>query len=91
MALFYGVCGAIGPSLGGDRRGAILSPNSDTVEDDDELYDCVEAEGDDGDDVYEDLMRADVPPSAVSPQTPAVGSPFMGSPSSPLPKFLPPL
>ncbi|XP_031465117.1 proto-oncogene vav-like [Phasianus colchicus] len=36
----------------------------DTVEDDDELYDCVEAEGDDGDDIYEDLMRVEVPPSA---------------------------
>lgn len=36
----------------------------DTVEDDDDLYDCVEAEGDDGDDIYEDLMRVEVPPSA---------------------------
>ncbi|XP_021238725.1 proto-oncogene vav-like [Numida meleagris] len=36
----------------------------DTVEDDDDLYDCVEAEEDDGDDIYEDLMRVDVPPSA---------------------------
>uniref|UniRef100_A0A669QKQ3 Uncharacterized protein n=1 Tax=Phasianus colchicus TaxID=9054 RepID=A0A669QKQ3_PHACC len=37
----------------------------DTVEDDDELYDCVEAEGDDGDDIYEDLMRVEVPPVEV--------------------------
>uniref|UniRef100_A0A8V0XCL1 Vav guanine nucleotide exchange factor 1 n=1 Tax=Gallus gallus TaxID=9031 RepID=A0A8V0XCL1_CHICK len=37
----------------------------DTVEDDDDLYDCVEAEGDDGDDIYEDLMRVEVPPVEV--------------------------
>uniref|UniRef100_A0A8U8C5P3 Uncharacterized protein n=1 Tax=Geospiza parvula TaxID=87175 RepID=A0A8U8C5P3_GEOPR len=37
----------------------------DTAEEDDELYDCVEAEGDDGDDVYEDLMRVEPPPAAV--------------------------
>ncbi|PKK17138.1 vav 1 guanine nucleotide exchange factor, partial [Columba livia] len=36
----------------------------DTAEEDDELYDCVEAEGDDGDDVYEDLMRSE-PPTAT--------------------------
>uniref|UniRef100_A0A8C3ULM2 Vav guanine nucleotide exchange factor 1 n=1 Tax=Catharus ustulatus TaxID=91951 RepID=A0A8C3ULM2_CATUS len=37
----------------------------DTAEEDDELYDCVEAEGDDGDDVYEDLMRVEPAPAAV--------------------------
>ncbi|NWZ92737.1 VAV protein, partial [Nesospiza acunhae] len=37
----------------------------DTAEEDDDLYDCVEAEGDDGDDVYEDLMRVEPPPAAV--------------------------
>ncbi|XP_039909813.1 LOW QUALITY PROTEIN: proto-oncogene vav-like, partial [Hirundo rustica] len=35
----------------------------DTAEEDDDLYDCVEAEGDDGDDVYEDLMRVEPPPA----------------------------
>ncbi|KAF1570447.1 UNVERIFIED_CONTAM: Proto-oncogene vav, partial [Eudyptes robustus] len=33
----------------------------DTAEEDDDLYDCVEAEGDDGDDIYEDLMRVEAP------------------------------
>ncbi|XP_065715371.1 proto-oncogene vav isoform X1 [Patagioenas fasciata] len=36
----------------------------DTAEEDDELYDCVEAEGEDGDDIYEDLMRSE-PPTAT--------------------------
>ncbi|XP_030330116.1 proto-oncogene vav-like, partial [Strigops habroptila] len=35
----------------------------DTAEEDDDLYDCVEAEGDDGDDIYEDLMRVEPPPA----------------------------
>lgn len=66
-------------------------PNSDTVEDDDDLYDCVEAEGDDGDDIYEDLMRVEVPPSAVSaaPTNPGCGVPICGvavSPPPPPPK-----
>ncbi|TRZ09290.1 hypothetical protein HGM15179_017825 [Zosterops borbonicus] len=38
----------------------------DTAEEDDDLYDCVEAEGDDGDDVYEDLMRVETPPATVA-------------------------
>uniref|UniRef100_A0A8B9QPU8 Vav guanine nucleotide exchange factor 1 n=1 Tax=Apteryx owenii TaxID=8824 RepID=A0A8B9QPU8_APTOW len=33
----------------------------DTAEEDDDLYDCVEAEGTDGDDIYEDLMRTEAP------------------------------
>uniref|UniRef100_A0A8U7P939 Vav guanine nucleotide exchange factor 1 n=1 Tax=Corvus moneduloides TaxID=1196302 RepID=A0A8U7P939_CORMO len=37
----------------------------DTAEEDDDLYDCVEAEGDDGDDIYEDLMRVERPPATV--------------------------
>ncbi|XP_019326143.1 PREDICTED: proto-oncogene vav, partial [Aptenodytes forsteri] len=37
----------------------------DTAEEDDDLYDCVEAEGDDGDDIYEDLMRVEAPPAMV--------------------------
>uniref|UniRef100_A0A8D2PBE4 Vav guanine nucleotide exchange factor 1 n=1 Tax=Zosterops lateralis melanops TaxID=1220523 RepID=A0A8D2PBE4_ZOSLA len=41
----------------------------DTAEEDDDLYDCVEAEGDDGDDVYEDLMRVETPPSPKIPGT----------------------
>nr|XP_031363681.1 proto-oncogene vav-like [Lonchura striata domestica] len=36
---------------------------TDTAEEDDDLYDCVEAEGDDGDDVYEDLMRLEPTPA----------------------------
>ncbi|KAK4805916.1 hypothetical protein QYF61_021480 [Mycteria americana] len=35
----------------------------DTAEEDDDLYDCVEAEGDDGDEIYEDLMRVEPPPA----------------------------
>uniref|UniRef100_A0A8B9TA45 Vav guanine nucleotide exchange factor 1 n=1 Tax=Anas platyrhynchos TaxID=8839 RepID=A0A8B9TA45_ANAPL len=34
----------------------------DTAEEDDDLYDCVEAERDDGDEIYEDLMRVEPPP-----------------------------
>uniref|UniRef100_A0A663E7U9 Vav guanine nucleotide exchange factor 1 n=1 Tax=Aquila chrysaetos chrysaetos TaxID=223781 RepID=A0A663E7U9_AQUCH len=37
----------------------------DTAEEDDDLYDCVEAEGDDGDDIYEDLMRVEPPQAMV--------------------------
>ncbi|NWH26201.1 VAV protein, partial [Grus americana] len=37
----------------------------DTAEEDDDLYDCVEAERDDGDDIYEDLMRVETPPAMV--------------------------
>ncbi|NXA57240.1 VAV protein, partial [Nothocercus julius] len=33
----------------------------DTAEEDDDLYDCMEAEGTDGDDIYEDLMRTEAP------------------------------
>ncbi|XP_068778751.1 proto-oncogene vav [Struthio camelus] len=33
----------------------------DTAEEDDDLYDCVEAEGTEGDDIYEDLMRTEAP------------------------------
>ncbi|XP_035169075.1 proto-oncogene vav-like, partial [Oxyura jamaicensis] len=35
----------------------------DTAEEDDDLYDCVEAERDDGDEIYEDLMRVEPPPA----------------------------
>uniref|UniRef100_A0A8B9QLD2 Vav guanine nucleotide exchange factor 1 n=1 Tax=Apteryx owenii TaxID=8824 RepID=A0A8B9QLD2_APTOW len=37
----------------------------DTAEEDDDLYDCVEAEGTDGDDIYEDLMRTEAPGPAA--------------------------
>ncbi|XP_046898483.1 proto-oncogene vav-like isoform X2 [Hypomesus transpacificus] len=33
----------------------------DTVEEDDDLYDCVEGEEDEGDEIYEDLMRDELP------------------------------
>uniref|UniRef100_A0AAY4BER7 Vav guanine nucleotide exchange factor 1 n=1 Tax=Denticeps clupeoides TaxID=299321 RepID=A0AAY4BER7_9TELE len=38
---------------------------SDTVEEDDDLYDCVEDEEVEGDDIYEDLMKAEEPPETV--------------------------
>ncbi|KAJ0050806.1 hypothetical protein NL108_006163, partial [Boleophthalmus pectinirostris] len=34
----------------------------DTVEEDDDLYDCVEDEENEGDEIYEDLMRTEEPP-----------------------------
>uniref|UniRef100_A0A8V5H1R8 Uncharacterized protein n=1 Tax=Melopsittacus undulatus TaxID=13146 RepID=A0A8V5H1R8_MELUD len=43
-------------------KGLTPWPHSDAAEDDDDLYDCVEAEADDGDGVYEDLMRTEPPP-----------------------------
>ncbi|XP_069460530.1 proto-oncogene vav [Ambystoma mexicanum] len=39
----------------------------DTVEEDDELYDCVDMEEDEGDEIYEDLMKSEAPP--VQPKT----------------------
>lgn len=39
---------------------------SDTVDEDDDLYDFVEDEENEGDEIYEDLMRADEPPETVS-------------------------
>lgn len=39
---------------------------SDTVDEDDDLYDFVEDEENEGDEIYEDLMRTDEPPEAVS-------------------------
>uniref|UniRef100_A0A8U8C611 Uncharacterized protein n=1 Tax=Geospiza parvula TaxID=87175 RepID=A0A8U8C611_GEOPR len=62
-------CPDVTPLSPGDRDAlhALLDAHraDDTAEEDDELYDCVEAEGDDGDDVYEDLMRVEPPPAAV--------------------------
>lgn len=57
----------MGPRLdveAGPRRGAAVglpdsaSP-SDTVEEDEDLYDCVENEEAEGDEIYEDLMRTE--------------------------------
>lgn len=39
---------------------------SDTVDEDDDLYDFVEDEENEGDEIYEDLMRTDEPPETVS-------------------------
>lgn len=61
LGRIWGGCGVQG--------GTELSPRSDTAEEDDDLYDCVEAEGDDGDDIYEDLMRVE-PPAATVGVTP---------------------
>uniref|UniRef100_A0AAQ5Z132 Osteoclast-stimulating factor 1 n=1 Tax=Amphiprion ocellaris TaxID=80972 RepID=A0AAQ5Z132_AMPOC len=36
-----------------------ISENNDTVDEDDDLYDCVEDEENEGDEIYEDLMRTD--------------------------------
>ncbi|XP_017594553.1 PREDICTED: proto-oncogene vav, partial [Corvus brachyrhynchos] len=47
----------------------------DTAEEDDDLYDCVEAEGDDGDDIYEDLMRVERPPATVGVTPQGAGTP----------------
>uniref|UniRef100_A0A8C4NSI7 Osteoclast-stimulating factor 1 n=1 Tax=Dicentrarchus labrax TaxID=13489 RepID=A0A8C4NSI7_DICLA len=38
----------------------------DTVDEDDDLYDFVEDEENEGDEIYEDLMRTDEPPETVS-------------------------
>ena len=37
------------------------TPRSDTVEEDEDLYDCVENEEAEGDEIYEDLMRSAEP------------------------------
>lgn len=39
---------------------------SDTVDEDDDLYDFVEDEENEGDEIYEDLMRTNEPPETVS-------------------------
>ena len=38
---------------------------SDTVEEDEDLYDCVENEEAEGDEIYEDLMRSEPVPMPV--------------------------
>lgn len=40
-------------------------PRSDTVEEDEDLYDCVENEEAEGDEIYEDLMRTEPMPMPV--------------------------
>lgn len=44
--------------------GLNLSP-SDTAEEDEDLYDCVENEEAEGDEIYEDLMRSESVPTPV--------------------------
>ena len=39
---------------------------SDTVDEDDDLYDFVQDEENEGDEIYEDLMRTDEQPETVS-------------------------
>lgn len=41
------------------------TPRSDTVEEDEDLYDCVENEEAEGDEIYEDLMRSEPMPMQV--------------------------
>lgn len=45
-------------------RGLNLFP-SDTAEEDEDLYDCVENEEAEGDEIYEDLMRSESVPTPV--------------------------
>lgn len=45
-------------------HGLNLSP-SDTAEEDEDLYDCVENEEAEGDEIYEDLMRSESVPTPV--------------------------
>lgn len=45
-------------------RGLNLS-SSDTAEEDEDLYDCVENEEAEGDEIYEDLMRLESVPTPV--------------------------
>lgn len=40
--------------------------NSDTLDEDDDLYDFVEDEEDKGDEIYEDLMKTEEHPERVS-------------------------
>lgn len=42
---------------------------SETVDEDEDLYDFVEDEENEGDEIYEDLMRRDEPPETVSVST----------------------
>lgn len=44
----------------------IIACLSDTVDEDDDLYDFVEDEENKGDEIYEDLMRTDEHPETVS-------------------------
>jgi guanine nucleotide exchange factor VAV len=46
--------------------------HSDTAEEDEDLYDCVENEEAEGDEIYEDLMRSEPAP------TPVRGGPGLG-------------
>uniref|UniRef100_A0A671RD52 Proto-oncogene vav-like n=1 Tax=Sinocyclocheilus anshuiensis TaxID=1608454 RepID=A0A671RD52_9TELE len=43
------------------QRGFRVCECDDTVEEDDDLYDCVEEDENEGDDIYEDLMRTEEP------------------------------
>lgn len=43
-----------------------ISSSSDTVDEDDDFYDFVEDEENEGDDIYEDLMKTGEPPENVS-------------------------
>lgn len=54
-------CGLRGPccDLGEVRGIPDLTTHSDTVEEDEDLYDCVENEEAEGDEIYEDLMRSE--------------------------------
>ena len=54
-----------GPWSGGFPAPPDSASCSDTVEEDEDLYDCVENEEAEGDEVYEDLMRSEPVPMPV--------------------------
>ena len=58
-----GACGV--PGLGAPVALVDSIPRSDTVEEDEDLYDCVENEEAEGDEIYEDLMRTEPMPMPV--------------------------
>lgn len=49
-------------------------PHSDTVEEEEDLYDCVENEEAEGDEIYEDLMRTEPMPMPVRGAERGVGA-----------------
>lgn len=51
---------------------------SDTLDEDDDLYDFVEDEENEGDEIYEDLMRPDEQPGTVSEWMPQTGGGLVG-------------
>lgn len=72
MALLWLFREGHGPVLGGLRGtwpggcgGPDSMSHSDTVEEDEDLYDCVDNDEAEGDEIYEDLMRTEPVPMPV--------------------------